>query len=428
MLTAATALAADPLLPGRDALLDPGAMAERLSVLLAPGGPVPIDRCALVRAKYRIGESLRVVYRLGVGSSDQLIAARTFLPGTSDRAYLRATNARLHPTLLRPVAHDPELHAVWWTFPNDRRLRNLADLLDPRGGSPLELDLPGWCRSGVVEYAPERSATFRAEDADGRVLAYAKGYAPGTVRVADLALRYAWVAEVLARAGTDVRAPRPFGWSETAAALLLEPMPGSAWLGDGSDAAAPDRAALLGRALGILHAAAPPPVVRSGLRSFGRLDEPRLRRSAELVGWARPDLAGAAGALVDLLERRRPADPGEPVVLHGDCHPQNGLISGSGLALIDLDQAGLGPAGADLGSVLARLRRPPASRPAAAALLAAYAEVRPLPPAADLAWYVAAAMVAERSIRAVNRVHLDAVDTLSATLDDAALVLRDGAC
>ena len=112
-------------------------------------------------------------------------------------------------------------------------------------------------------------------------------------------------------------------------------------------------------------------------------------------------------------------------MLHGDCHPKNGLLAGDRMALIDLDQAGLGPAGRRPG----QRARPAASsdrssrpRPRPPCWLR-YAEVRPLPPAADLAWHTAAAMVAERAIRAVNRVHLDAVDTLSATLDDAALVL-----
>jgi Ser/Thr protein kinase RdoA (MazF antagonist) len=104
------------------------------------------------------------------------------------------------------------------------------------------------------------------------------------------------------------------------------------------------------------------------------------------------------------------------------------------VCLIDLDQSGLGDAAADLGSLLARLRHGEAvgeltSGEADAmvdAALGGYAAVRPLPSAPSLRWHTAAAIVAERMMRAVNRVHLPALANLGALADaaEAALAVR----
>lgn len=414
LITPAPTLAPDPILSARDGLLDPELVRDRLAWLLAVGDPAPIQSCQLVRAKYRIGESLRVVYRLDLGERSQLVAARAFPPGTSASAYRRAEAETVPTPGLRPVAHDDTLSAVWWTFPNDRRLRDLAGLLAPSADR----------RTEVVEYAPERSVTLRVRAAEGRVLAYAKAYAPGTVRVADLAARYAWVARVLQRSGLGFSAPRPLSGS-AGDVLRLEPMPGSAW-----NPSRPDTLAViarLGRALATLHNAIPPPEVRVGLRAFGRLHPQRLLRSAELIGWARPELAGQARSLGVGLVRHRPVATDDPVVLHGDCHPKNGLVDGDRLALIDLDQGGLGQPAADLGSVLARLRADRVTDAAAHAFLVGYAEIRALPADTTLAWHTAAALLVERAIRAVNRINRPALETLPAVLDDAAGLIPNGA-
>ncbi|MFQ5557786.1 MAG: phosphotransferase, partial [Acidimicrobiales bacterium] len=86
------------------------------------------------------------------------------------------------------------------------------------------------------------------------------------------------------------------------------------------------------------------------------------------------------------------------VVLHGDLHAKNAMLTGRGsLGFVDLDQAGIGAASADLGSALAALRYhdvvAPTSGPVGAAkrLLEGYETRRPLPPPTELAWYTAAA-------------------------------------
>ena len=275
-----------------------------------------------------------------------------------------------------------------------------------------DLGVPTWACSEVAEYAPERSLTVRADDHGGRVAAYVKLYAAGSVDVARLAARYERAGRALAGV-PFVSVPRVLGRSGTM--LAISPMRGVTWTraaGDGADVLA-----RLGAAIAHFHR-----TPGEGLAGpFGRLQLPRVVHGAELVAGARPELAAAlqlvAGRLAD-----GPPSGDAMVLLHGDCHPKNSLVDGGRLALIDLDQAGIGSAACDLSSLLARLHHGAilgetdaveADR-LGAAFLDGYAAVRPLPDAASLRWHYVAALVAERAIRAVNRVNLRSLEHLGA--------------
>jgi aminoglycoside phosphotransferase (APT) family kinase protein len=409
MLTATSSIgvrhgfAADPALPCRDLLLDPDAAGEHLARLLGR----PVDGCELVRVKYRIGESLRVTYRTGPA---ELWTVRVFRGGDSAAAYRKAAVDGAVP--------DPALDAVWWAFPADRRLRDLAGVLRP--APDLAGLAPGWVASELVEYSPERAATFRAVDATGRPVGYAKAYAPGTVDVAERAGRYERMAGVLAAGG--IGAPLPLGISTARTVLLMRAVPGVQW----GELAGPALAGAVGRlgvAIGTLHDSGPE--IAAGLPRFGRLDVRRVVHSAHLVAVARPDVAGPALRLADRLADGPPPG-GPPVALHGDCHPKNALADGDAIALIDLDQAGTGPAAADIGSLLARLHQDGDSGDLRDAFLAGYRTVRALPAERSLRWHTAAALVAERAVRAVNRVHLPTLDRLPELLATADDVLLNG--
>jgi len=96
------------------------------------------------------------------------------------------------------------------------------------------------------------------------------------------------------------------------------------------------------------------------------------------------------------------------------------LVAGDRLSLIDIDQAGTGPAAADIGSLLARLnygsvlgeRDPATATVMTNAFLEGYSQVRALPDDSTLRWYVAAALVVERGVRAVNRARPSALSKL----------------
>lgn len=421
-MVSAPLLAYDPAVPGRDRLLDPAEVATRLAPLLELQA---VPRAVRRRAKYRLGESLRVVYELATPRGSIIAAARAF-PGHRAHEVWRAEERRCGTVRGGPgVVLDADNDAVWWVLPNDRRIVGLGELLGPSQSAREDLGLPAWCHTELVEYSPERSATVRASAVDGATLGYVKLYAPATVDVSALAARYCCVAEHLERV-EGIRSPRAVRVDASRSLLLLEAMPGARW-SELTGASAEEALRRLGRAIAQLHRL--PVTAAAGLAPFGRLAPGRLRNSAALVARARPDIGTRLVELTDrLLESRRDGAPA--CFLHGDCHPQNALVDGESLSLIDLDQAGVGPAGADIGSLLARLRYGTiiGERPAAdeavlgSAFLAGYGEVATLPDDGELRWFMAAALVAERAIRAVNRVQVPALlhlDEIVAAADDA---------
>lgn len=122
-------LAADPAVPRRDALLRPETMAGVLSQRLHGG--VPVEACERHYVKYRVGESVRVVYRYRVGTTTTFAAARS---GRRDGV---------------PA---PEVDAALYPFPHDRKL-------------PALTRLPG----ELVAWAAEQSATSRTATAYAKV-------------------------------------------------------------------------------------------------------------------------------------------------------------------------------------------------------------------------------------------------------------------
>src|SRR5688500_11359689 len=124
-------LAPDPAVPHRDDLLDGRRVAELLSGRLLDER---VSACERRFAKYRVGDGLRVVYRVAVDGVERHVAARGFPAGAGAAAYRRALTAAVPAPPLRPVVHVPELEAVFWTFPNDRRLTTLP-LLAGRSGT-----------------------------------------------------------------------------------------------------------------------------------------------------------------------------------------------------------------------------------------------------------------------------------------------------
>jgi hypothetical protein len=419
-------LASDSLLPQRDLLLDADEVARRLASRLGAGGPLAIASCERVRTKYRVGDSLRVLHRIRVGESDFVVAARTFTRGASERAYRRALGAAVNCPPLLPVVHDADLDTVFWTFPNDRRIEGLQALTN----IPAELSqlfVPAWTRSRVVAYAPEKCATAQCLDDDANVLAYAKVYR------GDEGRRIFSIYESLRRgassAAAGVRLPRALAYGEARRMLLLEPIAGRR-IADLSGHDLVNGYGRLGAALAALHSLPLP----EGLPQSSRLGATRLQMAARIIGQARPDVRDEARGFADELAARWETPADRPVCLHGDVHPKNGILRGDEFALIDLDQAAAGDAANDLGSLLASLSynhlsgllSHAAARALADAFLNGYAGVRNLPRASSLRWHTAAALLAERALRAVNRVRPEGLDCLRELLSEGDNTLRSG--
>jgi aminoglycoside phosphotransferase len=397
--TAATAmprvaplLADDPAVPTRDLLLDGEAVARHVAPFIVGGAGGTIDGCACVRAKYRVGDSLRTVYRLRVDGADRWLAARTLSGERAHHAVRDALASAAPAAPLRPVAHVPALGAVFYAFPNDRKIAGLRVLA---GGAALEGAFGVRASTELVAWAPESAATARCLAADGSVIAYAKLYAGDQAAVTDAV----HAALLRAAGGLDERAPllpRVLGRSDRA--LLLEPIVGPTLLALRGEARA-DALERFGAALAVLHGLPVPPAAPD----FDRLSDERLATAADVVARARPDLL-AAGV------RALGAQP--DACLHGDPHPGNAIVAGARIALVDLDHVARGPAAADLARVLAGLTAQrltdglPAAqeRRLAERLRDGYAGVREPAPEYDAAWHTAASLLVRHAQTAVGRV------------------------
>jgi Ser/Thr protein kinase RdoA (MazF antagonist) len=418
------ALAPDRVVPQRDVLLDIAAVGRLLSAQLGADGPIRIDKCERLRTKYRAGDSLRVLYRVHSRASTCIVAARTFLPGQSEAAYARSMFSGIPYGPLRSVFRDSELETVFWTFPNDRKIKDLDVLVNvPRELAKL---VPGsWTQSQLVAYAPEKCATARCLDKQGRVLAYAKVY--GDTEGKHFHQTYNAISRTLDSSGSSVRIPRALAYCDLHRTLLLEAIPGMR-IADLCRKELLHGIRRLGAALAQLHRLAVP----KGLPRFERLDVAHLHRAVWVIAMVCPAAASIAARACERLCSEWQA-PGKSVCLHGDVHPKNGIVFENAISLVDLDQAGTGPAVADLGSFLAALRynrhvgflSASTEHTLAAAFLSGYSSIAELPETSILRWHTAAAMLAERALRAVNRIREEGLEHLQDLLADCERLLGE---
>jgi len=418
----ATGLAGDPALPRRDDLLDETVVGPRLGELLAGTHPVSgTATCTRVRAKYRVGESLRATFRVGDGTVERLVSARMFGSEEAARGQLvRARNAAAaaggSPEC---VLLDETLRTVFWVFPQDRKLTGLRHLTEPPAALRHVFGTP-WRQSELMAYTPEKAATVRCADGSGATVGFAKVQVGEEGRRSVATLRSA--RRGLGEAD-GLHLPDAVGYVPMHHMALFTAAPGRPLSGL-PRAQVPAAMSALGAAVSRLHQQP-----TNGFGPFTRLDPLSVSGAGALVDAARPDLAALTQSLVNMLLATRRA-PGPTALLHGDLHPKNVLVHANGVSLVDLDQAGTGPAAAELGGVLARLWCPRPSDPidpdtaaiAADALLGAYDR----PPAMeDLIWFAAAALLVERAVRAISRVDLDGIAAPEQVLVTASAWLRD---
>lgn len=394
----------DPFLPQREVLLNADIMEARIGAHPAVQQYGKITHCERRRTKYRIGESLRVLYRVCSREGESLVSARAFAAGKSTEAYERAVATLPTCRTASPIFHDAELETIFWLFPHDRKLPSLPTLSSVPQRLAHSMNMP-WVNSRVVAYAPEKSATVQCLGTSGETLAYAKMYAGGdgvpSVR------NHCALYHSLSPEEPYLRLPRILGYVAPYHLLCIESQDGQRII-DLRGAALSRGITRLGTAVARFHQLPAPPEVSR----FTRLDFDHLIQAASLVSQARPDTAEHAATLVNLLSQRWQSPTTAPVCLHGDVHAKNGIVQDDRIALIDLDQVALGPAAAELGSFLASLHYwccigllSSATRDELeAAFLEGYAMVSPVPECHTIRWYTAAALLAERALRAVNRV------------------------
>ncbi|MGH9053962.1 MAG: aminoglycoside phosphotransferase family protein [Acidimicrobiia bacterium] len=367
----------DPAVPGLATVLDPAAVAERLRRLL-PGA----ETAQPTYVRYKPGSSCLVAYRV---ESD-----RGVLPCYA-KAYSRPEKLqKLHqpgPTL----GFADELIGVA-VFPYDRALPSLGRLVDAPGRQRLLSGLlgDGWWQGSVrlIRYKPERRLVARFEGEEHPPLLL-KFYDQPGYATADRAARSFRSQGVL-------RAPRRLGGSGRHRVLALEWVIGQP-LSEGLGGT-PDRSLMdVGAALAAFHRQRPDGLparhrteevaaISSGARAVAALDPSQAEGARQLA-------AGVSGPLLGAPEL--------PVATHGDFAPDQILLNGARVAIVDYDRAMIGDPAADLGSFAARLEvevlegRLGRARAAEvlAAVLSGYREAGGTDPSPRLAAYTAAGLL-----------------------------------
>ena len=146
-----------------------------------------------------------------------------------------------------------------------------------------------------------------------------------------------------------------------------------------------------------------------------------------MIARARPDARPLAAELLARLLGDLGDAAGPPVYLHGDANLRNAICDDDRVTLIDFEDASAGPAAADLGQLLARLRvarvigrlSPTSEDALAAALLDGYAEIQATPTARSLRWHTGASVLARAVLPAVSRVRPSLLVCLQPLLESA---------
>src|SRR5258707_1264062 len=328
-------LIADHLLPQRDLLLDHDFMASFFSQKLGVSGPIVVDSCEHLRTTYRAGESLRVAYRVSACGRSCVVAGRAFPQGGSRRCFEQEKPKVADCGPFRPMFHHAETESVFWNFPNDRKIANLHLLVD------IPQELAGlfssrWTRSSVVAYAPENCATAQCLNAQNDLLAYAKVYADDHSQTCFST--YEALRQSADASEAEIHFPEVIYHSSQHHILVLQALLGRR-MADVQGRELFGVFARLGRALACLHSLPAP----AHLSAFPRFTNSHMQLAASSIGLVRPDLAQQALELCDALCVQKKELSEARVCLHGDVHPKNGILLDKGIALIDLDQASLGP-------------------------------------------------------------------------------------
>jgi len=416
MMDAARHLPCDDRLPHLAHAVDGGAMRRSFEAALRPHGIAAVSACQVDRIRYRPGHSCTVSYRLQVTdersgcSFGQRLAGRFCAPGQA-----AGRHARNRARVVLPSGCGvgslllPELELFAWLLPNDPKLAALPALMRvvAEGGRPLAeavVEMAGGpsgaltCAATLNRYVPESRACARFDVAlgDGRRLRlFAKIERDAAGATSHRLLRSLYDSPA-SREGR-LHTPRPLLW-QAATGLNWQAAVAGVPLSECDAESARAVSAGIGELLAALHAT---PLDLSHQPAEHLLAQPRA--GAELLARVEPAWTKGLAWQMRRLEDGAAAVRSQPLAtLHGDLHPNNILLDGERLGLIDLDGARPGPAVLDLGAWIADalLRAQLAGKAlepvqqGAAAMLAGYAAAsrRPID-AGLLAWATARSLL-----------------------------------
>jgi aminoglycoside phosphotransferase (APT) family kinase protein len=321
-------------------------------------GDVAIEGCEIIQTRFRTSPEERrrgapivaAAYRLTLRDGEQLVHVRAY-EGHGRERYARArATAQARPRFGPPLGYLPGLDAVVWGFPNDPKLRHLADVVDPSvrwrhlpcGSERVDVD--------VLRWKPGKRCVTRYRPAGAPAIV---GKTVKHDRVAEIARRMEWTWRH-AQADPDAFAvARPLGCSRAVRTAWQVALPGISLMQALMDGADPRPLMLAaGAGLARLHAMAPHD---GGLPRTTLADRLRYVRGGALeLGAAYPELRGRLEALTAWFEHRAGTLP--PVadrLVHGDFLLKQLVLSDGRLGVFDSDDFMLGDCVEDLGNCVA---------------------------------------------------------------------------
>lgn len=320
-------VAADPAIPGLGHVLDVGALLDRLT---AGRSPLQPTGAVVEYVRYKPGSAVVAGLRLHTEEGPvAAFAAAWAAPSTPKLAKLRAY-ASDDPSGAGVLADESLLLALAPAtcdrdLPGLRLVYTGRDHVRPAGCGPAR----------PLRYKPYRRWVGLAHRRS-RPAAVVKVHRPGGVA------RHVQAVATLQVAGLPV--PEPVAWCERSGLVAYRYRPGRA-LDDLDGAAPPDDVLCeVGRLLARLHALPTPAAPATDPHAA-------MRAAVRAVRAVRPGAAALAAAVT----RRTTADQAGAawVTLHGDLSADQVLLGPDGVHLLDLDRLRPGPPEADLASWVA---------------------------------------------------------------------------
>lgn len=319
----------------------PEEVLERVSAEMLHAG-TPLDRAEWVFARWKRGHSLTTAHRLVFSDGDEAILTwKAFEDGKADALAERSPWFESMPASgpwQRRRWVEPALGIELWVAPFDRELIGLEPTLDARwvaraleetGAVPERSVRRRRLEQQLLRYKPQRRAVFR-----GRAQLRPDGSCEYGLRVLtpDAAGRTIRARRIFDTLTAGKFSPRLLHGDEPRGVLIEEWRAGQSR--EREDFSDPEG---IGELLGRWHTIP--------------IDDPVPSTVPRSITGARALLEAVLGHAPPL-----PANPprGTRVSwIHGDLHPDQVLETESGLALLDLDELGVGEAAGDLSSWLA---------------------------------------------------------------------------
>ena len=401
-----------------------------------------IEDCAIVSTKYRPGKNILIAYQLKIidlvtgQSRNQLMTLLACSMGDSLDLFASA--------IAKPTFHIPELEAMAWVFPNDRKLTGLAGLIDSVSLSQRFLPEVITRHFGrewrivdlvidPIRYRPERVYTVRVKlslrnartgDIESRVL-FGKTYCLDEGEAAWRLLQILWNSE--ARKEGRILISDPIAYQSEIKTIWLCGMEGMTL--NECDVRSEhfyELMAKTGSTVAGLHRTsikAAPSVTMSEIIA-------KFETTAELLGRLRPARREELRSLIEKLVALSDRIGGSFIAtLHGDLHLKNLFVTSdriARIALLDLDNLSQGDPLRDLGSFIASLHYCGLIEGWADEVVAdishrfilsyrenVYWEVSE----ASLNWYIAAALIHERAYRCLTKLTVERVEILDEIID-----------